>query len=72
MSILAGIGSLVDERLQIEPKGKPPCYRHRSAALDLSRRNAPVSGTLEFFEASYDLIHSNWLAAIEAGSTNPS
>lgn len=72
MSILAGIGSLVDEWLQIEPKGKPPFYRHRSAALDLSRRNAPVRNAREFLEASYDLIHNNWLAAIEAGYSNPS
>ena len=72
MSILDGIGSLVDEWLQIEPKGKPPCYRHRSAALDLSRRNAPITGTRDFLEASYAQIHNNWLAAIEAGYSNPS
>ena len=72
MSILDGIGTLVDEWLKIEPKGKPPCYRHRSAAIDLSRRNASVSGTLEFLEASYTHIHNYWLAAIEAGYSNPS
>ena len=72
MSILADIGSLVDEWLQIEPKGKPPCYRHRSAALDLSRRKAPITGTWDFLEASYAKIHNNWLTAIEAGYSNPS
>ena len=72
MSILAGIGSLVDEWLEIEPKGKPPCYRHRSAALDLSRRDAPITGTRNFLEASYAQIHNNWLAAIKAGYSNPS
>jgi hypothetical protein len=72
MSILAGIGSLVDQWLQIAPKGKPPYYRHRSAALDLSRRNSPINGTQDFLDASYAKIHSNWLAAIETGDSNPS
>jgi hypothetical protein len=72
MSILTGIGSLVDEWLQIEPKGKPPCYRHRSAALDLSRRKTPITGTRDFLEASHTQIHNNWLAAIEASYSNPS
>lgn len=72
MSILTGIGSLVDDWLKIEPKGKPPHYRHRSAALELTRRNAPITGTRAFLEAGYSRIHSNWLAAINAGYTNPS
>ncbi len=72
MSILAGIGSLVDEWLRIELMGKPPHYRHRSAALELSRRNEPITGTRDFLEAGYEQIHNNWLAAIEAGYSNPS
>jgi len=72
MSILAGIGSLVDDWLEINPKGKPPFYRHRSAALDLSRRKAPITGTRDFLEASYAQIHNNWLAAIEGGYSKPS
>jgi hypothetical protein len=72
MSILSGVGSLVDEWLRIEPKGKPPCYRHRSAALDLSQRDAPITDTWEFLEASYAQIHDNWLAAVEAGYSSPS
>lgn len=72
MSILTGVGGLVDDWLEINPKGKPPYYRHRSAALDLSRRKTPITGTREFLEASCAQIHNNWLAAIEAGYTNPS
>lgn len=72
MSILDGTGSLVDEWLQVKPKGKPPCYRHRSAAIDLSQRKTPITGTLGFLEASYAQIHANWLAAVDAGYSNPS
>jgi len=72
MSILTGIGSLVDDWLDIEPRGQSPHYRHRSAANELTRRNAQVAGTYEFLEASYAQIHSNWLAAVDAGYTNPS
>ena len=72
MSILTGVGRLVDDWLEIKPKGKPPCYRHRSAALDLSHRKTPITGTRDFLEASYSQIHDNWLAAIEAGYSNPS
>lgn len=72
MSILTGVGSLVDEWLQIEPKGKPPYYRHRTAALDLSRRQAPITRTQDFLEASYARIGDNWRAAAEAGASNPS
>jgi hypothetical protein len=72
MSILSGIGDLVDAWLQIEPKGKPPCYRHRAAANTLTRRGTPITGTREFLAASYAQIHANWLVAIDAGYTNPS
>jgi hypothetical protein len=72
MSILAGIGNLVDDWLRVEAKGKPPHYRHRSAALELSRRGLPITGTKAFLSTSYAQIHSNWLAAIDAGYSNPS
>lgn len=72
MSILAGIGNLVDDWLRIEPEGKAPYYRHRSAALELSRRNELITGTDAFLSASYARIQSNWLAAIDAGYSNPS
>lgn len=72
MSILSGIGNLVDEWLMIEPKGQPPYYRHRSAANELTCRDMPITGTLAFLEASYEQIHKNWLAAIDAGYSKPS
>ena len=72
MSILAGIDDLVDDWLSVAPKGKPPHYRLRAAANELTRREAPITGTLAFLEASYAQIHANWLAAIDAGYTNPS
>ena len=72
MSILSGIGDLVDAWLQVEPKGKPPYYRHRAAANALTRRDSPITGTRDFLEASYAQIHNNWLAAIEAGLSRQS
>ena len=72
MSILTGIDDLVDDWLNIEAKGKPPHYRHRAAANELTRREVPITGTQAFLEASYARIHSNWLAAINNGYTNPS
>ena len=72
MSILAGTGTLVDDWLKIEKKGKPPHYRHRSAANELTRRTAPIKGTQDFLEACYWQIHNNWLTAIEAGYSRPS
>ena len=72
MSILTGIDDLVDDWLNIEAKGKPPHYRHRAAANELTRREVPITGTQAFLEASYARIHANWLAAIDAGYTNPS
>ncbi len=72
MSILAGIGNLVDDWLEVKAIGQAPHYRHRSAALDHSRRTVPIVGTGAFLEACYARIHSNWLAAIEAGYSKPS
>ena len=72
MSVLSGIENLVDDWLKIEPKGQPPHYRHRAAANELTRRNSPIAGTQAFLDASYAQINYNWLAAIEAGYTNPS
>lgn len=72
MSILAGTGTLVDDWLKIEKRGKPPHYRHRSAANELTRRTAAIKGTQDFLEACYAQIHNNWLTAIEAGYSQPS
>lgn len=72
MSILAGIDESVDDWLDVEPKGAPPHYRHRAAANALSRRDTTITGTLAFLEASYARIHENWLAAVDAGYSEPS
>ena len=72
MSILTGIDNLVDDWLGVEPKGKPPHYQHRATAQELTRRDEPITGTMAFLQNSYDRIHANWLAAIDAGYTNPS
>jgi hypothetical protein len=63
MSILNGIGDLVDKWLGLEQKGQAPYYRHKTATNNLSRRQVPIAGTRELLEASYNRIHSNWLAA---------
>lgn len=72
MSILTGIGDLVDDWLKTNPKGQRPYYRHQSAANELTRRAEPITGTRDFLDASYTRIHNNWLDAIDAGYTNPS
>jgi len=72
VSILSGVDHLVDDWLQTEPKGQPPYYQHRSAANELTRRETPITGTQEFLQAGYSLIHDNWLAAVEAGYSKPS
>jgi hypothetical protein len=72
MNILNEIGNLVDDWLEITPKGKPPYYRHRSAALQLSRRKTPITGTTEFLEASYAHIHNHYSTAIQNPESNPS
>jgi hypothetical protein len=72
MSILQGIDELVDDWLDVEPIGKPPYYRHKSTAIELSRRTTRIRDARPFLDACYSRIHRNWLAAIESGYTNPS
>ena len=72
MSILTGIDELVDVWLEVEPKGTPPHYRHRAVANELTCREAPITGTRPFLEASYARMHANWLAAVNAGYSKPS
>ena len=71
MSILDGVGDLVDQWLKVEPKGKPPHYRHRAAANALSQRRSPITGTKAFLDAAYAKIHENW-DANESGYAKPS
>jgi len=72
MSILAGIGNLVDKWLVIAPKGQPPYYRHKTAANEISCRKVPITETREFLQASYSKINRNWLIARDNGYFNPS
>lgn len=72
MSILNGIGELVDAWLGVSPKGSPPYYRHKSAALGLGERNAPIIGTSEFLEAVYEKIQQNWKVLSARGDSRPS
>jgi len=72
MSVLRGVDSIVDDWLGLAPVGKPPFYRHRTAANALSTRIAPIEGAGEFLQASYQQIHSNWQAAVETGRSRSS
>lgn len=72
MSVLAGVPDLVDEWLSLSTRGQPPHYRHRSAALALSRRGKSISGTEPFLRAAFDRIHANWQTAREEGYSRPS
>ncbi len=72
MSIFAGIGNLADDWLKLPAVGQPPYYRHRSAAIELSRREEPITNTLEFLQASYAQIDNNWRAAKVNYSKPPS
>ena len=67
MSILDEVENLVDDWLNVEPKGKPPHYKHKAAANGLSRRTSPITGTLDFLGASDAQIHQDWSAAVDAG-----
>jgi hypothetical protein len=72
MSILQGIVELVDDWLDVERIGKPPYYRHKSTAIELSRRTTRIRDARPFLDACYSRIHQNWLAAVDSGYTNPS
>jgi hypothetical protein len=69
MSILKGVASHVDDWLEISPIGRPPYYRHKTAANELSARTSPIAGTREFLELSYRQIDSNWQRAKDSGNS---
>jgi len=71
MSILKGIDELVDDWLDVEPKGKPPYYRHKSTAIELSRRTTPIGDARPFLDACYSRIHQNRLTAVNSRCANP-
>ena len=68
MNILDGLEAHADDWLNVEPKGKPPYYRSKTAANELSRRTSPIAGTLDFLNACYAQIHQDWSAAVAAGN----
>jgi len=72
MRILTGVEMLVDCWLNVELKGQPPFYRHKSAALRMSNQSAPICGTQAFLASAYDQIDQNWKMAIDAGYSKPS
>ena len=71
MSILKGIDKLVDDWLDVEPIGKPPYFRHKSTAIEQSRRTTRIRDARPFLDACYSRIHQNWLAEVDSGYTNP-
>lgn len=72
MSVLRGVDNLVDDWLDLDPVGKPPFYRHRTAANTLSKRIARIEGAGKFLQACYQQIHLNWQVAAEAGRSRSS
>jgi hypothetical protein len=72
MSILRGVGTLTDRWLGIEPIGRAPHYRHKTAALSLSNKALDEQKTPWFFRACLSQIDTNWMAARKAGLANPS
>ena len=72
MSILKGIDDLVDDWLDVEPIGKPPYYRHKSTAIELSRRTTRIRDARPFLDACYSRIHQNRLDAADSVNTGPS
>jgi len=70
-SILHGTDLLVDPWLGLTSKGKPPLFRHKSAALQLSKRkNIPSSHG--FLTSAYSHIDHNWHRALKNGKYSKS
>jgi hypothetical protein len=70
MSVLTGIGGMVDKWLRLQPIGLPPHYRHKTAALALSDRTITIYGTDKFLTDAYNRIHKNWCNAVSAGESS--
>jgi hypothetical protein len=62
----------VDKWLKPEPKGSPPYYKHRAAALALSQRQTPITGTDKFFTEVLHRLDLDWLEAKHASRSSPS
>ena len=70
MSALTGIGDMVDKWLRLQPKGQPPCYRHKTAALALSDPTISIYGTEKFLTDAYNRIDKNWHDAVRTGESS--
>jgi hypothetical protein len=70
MRVLTGIGGMVDKWLKLQPKGQPPYYHHKSAALALSDRAIRIHGTEKFLTDAYNRIDKNWRDAVKAGESS--
>jgi hypothetical protein len=62
-SITEGTERLIDPWLKVTSRGKPPRYRHKSAALQLSNRK-DIPSARGFLTEAYSLIDDNWHRAL--------
>lgn len=62
-SILDGTERLPDKWLGLTSRGNPPLYRHKSAALQLSKRK-DIPSAHSFLTEAYALIDDNWRRAV--------
>ncbi|HEU5098341.1 MAG TPA: hypothetical protein VFU22_04950 [Roseiflexaceae bacterium] len=63
LSILGGIDAIFDRWLAVPPKGRPPHYYHRSAALALSGDSQPARDPLVLVTEAMRVIERNWTAS---------
>jgi hypothetical protein len=59
-SILDGVDAIFDRWLAVPPKGRPPYYYHRSAALALSGDSQPARNPLVLITETMRIIERNW------------
>lgn len=62
-SILDGVDTIFDRWLAVPPKGRPPHYYHRSAALALSEAPLAVRDPLILIAEVLNAIERNWMAS---------
>jgi hypothetical protein len=72
VGIIKNMNVEVDKWLKPEPKGSPPHYKHRAAALALSQRQTPITGTDKFFTEVLHRLDLDWLEAKQTSRSSPS
>jgi len=72
MGILNGTGSIIDDWLELSPRGKPPYYQHKISANELFSRKEAIADTADCLSQCYQKIHHNWYVANERGNSKPS